>query len=230
VWDFANTPKENYPLLLHYHPLVIYRHQVCKQADVVLALLLLSKEFSLDDKRRDFDFYERVTTHDSSLSSCIFSIVASEIGYRDKAYSYFMETARLDLDNTHANTQYGVHTAAMAGTWLGVAYGFAGMRLDEAGLRFAPTLPAQWTGYRFKVQVRGALLDVAIDATGTDYRLLRGDQLNFAHAGTPVAPDSKQLFSTSTASSPTRRIITSSRGSASRTASARRSTRRSTSS
>jgi alpha,alpha-trehalose phosphorylase len=192
VWDFANTPKENYPLLLHYHPLVIYRHQVCKQADVVLALLLLSKEFSLDDKRRDFDFYERVTTHDSSLSSCIFSIVASEIGYGDKAYSYFMETARLDLDNTHANTQYGVHTAAMAGTWLGVAYGFAGMRLDEAGLRFAPTLPAQWTGYRFKVQVRGALLDVAIDATGTDYRLLRGDQLNFAHAGTPVALDAKQ--------------------------------------
>ncbi|NIA57293.1 glycoside hydrolase family 65 protein [Massilia sp. TW-1] len=192
VWDFANTPKENYPLLLHYHPLVIYRHQVCKQADVVLALLLLSKEFSLDDKRRDFEFYERVTTHDSSLSSCIFSIVASEIGDKQKAYAYFMETARLDLDNTHANTQYGVHTAAMAGTWLGVAYGFAGMRLDEAGLRFAPTLPAQWTGYRFKVQVRGALLDVAIDATGTDYRLLRGDQLNFAHAGTPVALDAQR--------------------------------------
>jgi alpha,alpha-trehalose phosphorylase len=191
-WDFANTPKENYPLLLHYHPLVIYRHQVCKQADVVLALLLLSNQFSLDDKRRDFDFYERVTTHDSSLSSCIFSIVASEIGYRDKAYSYFMETARLDLDNTHANTQYGVHTAAMAGTWLGVAYGFAGMRLDEAGLRFAPTLPDRWTGYRFKAQVRGALLEVSVDGTGTDYRLLRGDSLAFAHAGTTIELDARR--------------------------------------
>jgi alpha,alpha-trehalose phosphorylase len=191
-WDFANTPQENYPLLLNYHPLVIYRHQVCKQADVVLALLLLSNQFSLDDKRRDFDFYERVTTHDSSLSSCIFSIVASEIGYRDKAYAYFMETARLDLDNTHANTQYGVHTAAMAGTWLGVAYGFAGMRLDDAGLRFAPTLPDQWTGYRFKVQVRGALLDVAVDAAGTDYRLLRGERLAFAHGATTIALDAKQ--------------------------------------
>jgi alpha,alpha-trehalose phosphorylase len=191
-WDFASTPKENYPLLLHYHPLVIYRHQVCKQADVVLALLLLSNQFSLDDKRRDFDFYERVTTHDSSLSSCIFSIVASEIGYRDKAYSYFMETARLDIDNTHANTQYGVHTAAMAGTWLGVAYGFAGMRLDEAGLRFAPTLPDQWTGYRFKAQVRGALLEVAVDGAGADYRLLRGDRLTFAHAGTTVALDAQR--------------------------------------
>ncbi|MET0982288.1 MAG: glycoside hydrolase family 65 protein, partial [Telluria sp.] len=129
LWDFANTPKENYPLLLNYHPMVIYRHQVCKQADVVLALLLLSDEFTLDDKRRDFDYYEAVTTHDSSLSSCIFSIIASEVGYHDKVYDYFMETARLDLDDTHGNTHYGVHTAAMAGTWMGVAYGFGGMRV-----------------------------------------------------------------------------------------------------
>lgn len=182
-WDFAATPADKYPLLLHYHPLVIYRHQVCKQADVVLALLLLSNEFSLDDKRRDFDYYEAVTTHDSSLSSCIFSIVAAEVGYRDKAYAYFMETARLDLDNTHANTEYGVHTAAMAGTWLGVAYGFGGMRLDEGGLRFAPTLPERWNGYRFKVHVRGALLEVAVDAGGADYRLLAGDRLALAHHG-----------------------------------------------
>jgi alpha,alpha-trehalose phosphorylase len=186
-WDFAATPKENYPLLLHYHPLVIYRHQVCKQADVVLALLLLSNEFALEDKRRDFDFYERVTTHDSSLSSCIFSMVASEVGYHDKAYAYFMETARLDLDNTHGNTEYGVHTAAMAGTWLGVAYGFAGMRLDGAGLRFAPVLPQQWRGYRFKVHVHGALLEVEVGADGVGYRLLQGDSLQFLHRGRTVA-------------------------------------------
>ncbi len=191
-WDFAGTPAENYPLLLHYHPLVIYRHQVCKQADVVLALMLLSNQFSLDDKRRDFDFYERVTTHDSSLSSCIFSIVASEVGYRDKAYAYFMETARLDLDNTHANTQTGVHTAAMAGTWLGVAYGFGGMRLDEDGLRFAPALPDKWTGYRFKVHVRGALLEVAVDAAGAEYRLLEGGRLALAHRGRAVELTTEQ--------------------------------------
>jgi alpha,alpha-trehalose phosphorylase len=186
-WDFANTPAENYPLLLNYHPLVIYRHQVCKQADVVLALLLLSNEFSLEDKRRDFDFYERVTTHDSSLSSCIFSMVASEVGYHDKAYAYFMETARLDLDNTHGNTQYGVHTAAMAGTWLGVAYGFAGMRIDAAGLRFAPVLPEKWRGYRFKVHVHGALMEVEVDAAGVCYRLLQGEGLHFAHHGRALA-------------------------------------------
>ncbi|KLU37544.1 glycoside hydrolase [Massilia sp. WF1] len=192
-WDFANTPQENYPLLLHYHPLVIYRRQVCKQADVVLALLLLSNEFSLDDKRRDFDYYERVTTHDSSLSSCIFSIVASEVGYHDKAYAYFMETARLDLDNTHGNTEYGVHTAAMAGTWLGVAYGFAGMRIDDAGLRFAPVLPEKWQGYRFKVHVHGALLGVEVDAGGAAvYRLLQGTELSLSHRGRKLTLSAQQ--------------------------------------
>jgi alpha,alpha-trehalose phosphorylase len=186
-WDFAGTPAENYPLLLNYHPMVIYRHQVCKQADVVLALLLLSARFGQDDKRRDFDYYEAVTTHDSSLSSCIFSIVAAEVGYADKAYDYFMETARLDLDDTHGNTCHGVHTAAMAGTWLGVAYGFGGMRTDGGSLRFAPTLPARWQGYRFRIQLRGCLLEVGVNGAGTTYRLAQGEALQFTHHGKPVA-------------------------------------------
>jgi alpha,alpha-trehalose phosphorylase len=187
VWDFAATPKDRYPLLLHYHPMVIYRHQVCKQADVVLALLLLSDQFTLADKRRDFDYYEAVTTHDSSLSSCIFSIVAAEVGYHDKAYDYFMETARLDLDDTHGNTHYGVHTAAMAGTWMGVAYGFAGMRVNGGGLRFAPTLPAQWQHYQFKIQLRGAMLQVRVGRDQVEYTLLQGDALSFTHRGVTVA-------------------------------------------
>ncbi len=187
AWDFAATPKENYPLLLNYHPLVIYRHQVCKQADVVLALLLLSEQFTLADKKRDFDYYEAVTTHDSSLSSCIFSIIASEVGYAAKAYDYFMETARLDLDDTHGNTHYGVHTAAMAGTWMGVAYGFAGMRVTDGALRFAPTLPAKWTHYSFKIHIRGALLQVRVDAAQTEYTLLQGDALQFRHRTERVA-------------------------------------------
>jgi alpha,alpha-trehalose phosphorylase len=187
VWDFANTPKENYPLLLNYHPMVIYRHQVCKQADVVLALLLLSDQFTLEDKRRDFDYYEAVTTHDSSLSSCIFSIIAAEVGYQDKAYDYFMETARLDLDDTHGNTHYGVHTAAMAGTWMGVAYGFAGMRVVGGELHFAPSLPKQWQHYTFKIHFKGALLEVHVEPGRTDYRLLQGELLDFTHGGEHVA-------------------------------------------
>ncbi|GGY93081.1 glycoside hydrolase family 65 protein [Pseudoduganella plicata] len=185
-WDFDSTPPDKYPLLLNYHPMVIYRHQVCKQADVVLALLLLSDRFTLEDKRRDFDYYEAVTTHDSSLSSCIYSIIAAEVGYQDKAYDYFMETARMDLDDTHGNTRYGVHTAAMAGTWLGVAYGFGGMRVADGDVRFAPTLPAQWRSYRFHIHLHGCLLRVAVDARGTTYTLLRGDALRFHHRDKPV--------------------------------------------
>jgi alpha,alpha-trehalose phosphorylase len=187
VWDFASTPKENYPLLLNYHPMVIYRHQVCKQADVVLALLLLGDQFTLEDKRRDFDYYEAVTTHDSSLSSCIFSIIAAEVGYPDKAYDYFMETARLDLDDTHGNTHYGVHTAAMAGTWMGVAYGFAGMRVVRGELHFAPALPKQWQHYTFKIHFKGCLLEVHVEPGRAEYRLLQGETLEFTHGSDSVA-------------------------------------------
>ena len=180
-WNFDGAAEDVGPLLLHYHPLVIYRYQVCKQADVILALLLLGQWFDLEDKRRDFDYYEAVTTHDSSLSACIFGIVAAEIGYRDKAYDYFMATARLDLDDTHGNTETGVHTAAMAGTWMGVVYGFAGMRLQDGTLRFAPYLPETWTHYQFNVRFHGELLRVHVDRGQTVYTLLEGDALSFLH-------------------------------------------------
>jgi len=193
TWDFAGTPKDHYPLLLHYHPLVIYRYQVCKQADVVLALLLLGNWFSLEEKRRDFDYYERVTTHDSSLSSCIFSIIASEIGYHDTAYDYFMHTARMDLDNVQGNTEYGVHTAAMAGTWLAVVYGFAGMRVFDGSLGFAPHLPKHWSGYQFKIRFKRRLLRVRVSDTAAEYSLLEGDAIALQHETqvvtlTPDAP------------------------------------------
>lgn len=186
VWDIAATPRDHFPLLLHYHPLVIYRHQVCKQADVVLALMLLSERFTLDEKRRDFDYYEAVTTHDSSLSACVFGIIASEVGYREKAYDYFMETARMDLDNSHGNTQYGVHTAAMAGSWMGLVYGFAGLRAHSGTVSFSPTLPEQWGHYRFKIRVGGQLLQVQVEKTETEYRLLEGDALSIDHCGRPL--------------------------------------------
>jgi alpha,alpha-trehalose phosphorylase len=191
-WDISTTPADKFPLLLHFHPLVIYRHQVCKQADVVLALLLLSDEFSRGEKRRDFDFYERVTTHDSSLSSCIFSIIAAEVGHEAKAYDYFMETARLDLDDRHGNTGHGIHTAAMAGTWLGVAYGFGGLRLVDGVAHFEPRLPSRWNSYRFQVQLHGCWLQVRVSAGGVEYRLAGGDALEFVHCGAPVRVSAAQ--------------------------------------
>src|SRR5699024_4624720 len=115
VWDLAATPPEQKPLLLHFHPLVIYRFQVLKQADVVLALLLASNEFGLDEKRRDFDYYDALTTGDSTLSAVVQSIIAAEVGYRDLAYRYFDHALRVDLDDLHGNAADGVHIASTGG-------------------------------------------------------------------------------------------------------------------
>lgn len=186
VWDFAGTPAENYPLLLHYHPLVIYRHQVCKQADVVLALFLRGDLFPKAVKRRDFDYYEAITTHDSSLSTCIHSIIASEVGLSERAYEFFMDTARMDIDNTHGNTFHGVHTAAMGGTWMSVVHGFAGLRARNGELHFAPSLPASWSRYRFRLVDHGRTLEVAVSAAGIEFRLIGGEAIRLFHRGEPI--------------------------------------------
>ena len=181
VWDFENIPRENYPLLLHYHPLVIYRHQVCKQADVVLALFLLGHKFSLEQKRRDYEYYEKVTTHDSSLSACIFSIVANDIGYHEEAYDYFIKTARMDLDDYQGNTHHGVHTANMAGSWMCIVNGFAGMRVYDDILSFKPYIHPDWESYSFKIAYRGRLIKLTIRSGETSYELLGGNELEIAH-------------------------------------------------
>lgn len=180
-WNFKNTPKENYPLLLHYHPLVIYRHQVCKQADLVLAQFLLSDKFSKEQKKRDFDFYEKITTHDSSLSTCIFSIMANEVGYKNKAIEYFLKTARMDLDDHKGNTKDGIHAANMAGTWMGVVNGFAGMREYGKVLKFEPYIPESWNEYNFKINFKNRLVNVTIDKNYTKYELLEGEPIAIIH-------------------------------------------------
>lgn len=177
VWDFDNTPKEKYPLLLHYHPLTIYRYQVCKQADTVLAHFLLEDEQSEETIKRSYDYYEGITTHDSSLSSCIFSIMASKIGNVEKAYEYFIETARLDLDNTHGNTKDGLHMANMGGTWMSIVYGFAGMRLKESGLSLAPAIPQDWQKYAFRLNFRGRLIGVSIGKDSVMLELVEGEAI-----------------------------------------------------
>ncbi len=186
IWDFEHTPPENYPLLIHYHPLVIYRYQVCKQADLVLAMFLLGHKFTREQIRRNYDYYEKVTTHDSSLSTCIFSIVASEIGYHDRAYEYFMNTARMDLDDTHHNVNAGIHAANMAGTWMCLVNGFAGMRTHGDVLSFRPALPKGWQEYTFKITYRGRLLRVTVSKASVTYELVKGDNLAFVHDDQPL--------------------------------------------
>jgi alpha,alpha-trehalose phosphorylase len=183
VWDFAGTPPENYPLLLHYHPLNVYRFQVLKQPDVVLAQVLLPERFTTAEKKRNFDYYDPLTTGDSSLAPCIQSVAAADLGDTERAYSYFRQTARMDLDDVGGNTAAGVHTAAMAGTWMSLVYGFAGMRDRGTRLCFDPRLPARLTGMCIRLRIHGRLLEFKVDHSNATYELLEGDQLSISHRG-----------------------------------------------
>ncbi len=181
VWDFEHTPSDHYPLLLHYHPLVIYRYQVLKQADVVLAEFLQGDQFTTEQKQRDFDYYEKITTHDSSLSPCIYSIMAAELGDLEKAYRYFAQTARMDLDDYNGNVKDGIHTASMGGTWLALVAGFGGLREYDGQLLFRPVLPPKWQGYEFRVHFQGRLIEIIVDQTGVAYHLLHGEDIMIKH-------------------------------------------------
>lgn len=180
-WDFAGTPRDKYPLLLHFHPLVIYRHRVLKQPDLVLAQFLLSGEFTAAEKRRNFAFYERLTTGDSSLSHCIQSIMACEGGDTAKAESYFDKTARMDLEDVHGNTRDGIHTAAMAGSWMSVVYGFAGFRDWRGQWRFSPSLPRRWQRLSFRLCLGDSLLGVELTRDRARYSLAEGGPLELIH-------------------------------------------------
>src|SRR5690606_34469050 len=173
-WDFANTPADKYPLLLHYHPLVIYRYQVLKQADVVLALLLLDDAIPQAQKQRDLAYYEPLTTHDSSLSSCIHSILFAETGDTARAHEFFGDSARMDLDNHHANAEFGVLIACMVGSWMWLVMGFAGVRPRHDGLYFNPQLPAQLPCLSFRLNYRGRVLQFSADRQQASYQLLSG--------------------------------------------------------
>lgn len=178
VWDIKNTPEEDFPLLLHYHPLHLYRHQVCKQADTVLAHFIFEDTQSVETIRKSFDYYEKVTTHDSSLSTCIFSIVASKLGLVDKAYEYFGDSAKLDLFNTHKNTKDGIHTANMGGNYMAIVYGFGGLRIKEDGIFFAPILPKQWDEYRFRINYEDSQIQVEVSKNQCSFTLVKGSVKN----------------------------------------------------
>jgi alpha,alpha-trehalose phosphorylase len=176
-WDFTNTPKDKYPLLLHLHPLVIYRHQVLKQADTLLALLLAPDEIDPSLKRNCFDYYEPINTHDSTLSTCVHGVIANEVGYTDKAYEYYQTTLHLDLDDSHHNTYYGVHTAAMGGIWMGAIQGFAGLRYANGELSFRPALPSQWQSLTFRLRYRNRVIEVCLNADGSHFTVLKGEPI-----------------------------------------------------
>jgi alpha,alpha-trehalose phosphorylase len=181
-WDFQNTPQDHYPLLLHYHPLNIYRHQVLKQPDLLLAMHLLHDRFTNAERKRNFEFYNPLTTGDSSLSPCIQSVTAANFGDTELAYHYFMKTARMDLDDINKNVKHGLHLAAMGGTWVSLIYGFAGLQDSDGRIRFFPRLPSEWQRFCFRLIVQeDHLLQVDIGTKAVTYSLLEGADLTIEH-------------------------------------------------
>ena len=186
VWDFKNTPRDQYPLLLHFHPLEIYRRQVIKQADVVLGMFLLGQKYSRDQKQRNFDYYDPLTTGDSSLSVGIQSILAAEIGYAQKALAYANYAVLMDLGNVEGNVKDGCHIASMGASWMVLVNGFGGMRDYDGVLSFDPRLPESFKKLRFLLTFRGQLLEVSIESETVTYLLQEGSVLTIKHQGKEI--------------------------------------------
>ncbi|WP_433687699.1 glycoside hydrolase family 65 protein [Micromonospora carbonacea] len=170
-WDFADTAEDDYPLLLHFPYLELYRHQVVKQADLVLAMLRCPGEFTAEEKARNFAYYEARTVRDSSLSAPVQAVLAAEVGHLDLAYDLFAEAALHDLADLGDKTADGLHLAALAGAWLVVAQGFGGLRDDRGVLSFDPRLPRRLRRVVFSLRWHGQRLRVTLTPDGVRYEL-----------------------------------------------------------
>jgi alpha,alpha-trehalose phosphorylase len=186
AWDFARTSAEQYPLLLHFPYFELYRKQVTKQADLVLAMHLCGEAFTADQKARNFDYYEPLTVRDSSLSACTQAVMAAEVGHLDLAFDYLGEAALMDLQDLENNTRDGVHIASLAGTWIALVSGFGGLRHRDGMVSFAPRLPEGLTRLAFTLLLRGRRLRVEITRSRARYILAEGEPLEILHHGRAV--------------------------------------------
>jgi alpha,alpha-trehalose phosphorylase len=186
-WDFESTPPEHYPLLLHVPYFDLYRKQVVKQADLVLAMALRPDAFTHEQMERNFAYYEAITVRDSSLSACTQAVMAAWTGHLDLAFDYLAESALVDLNNLAGNSDHGVHIASMAGTWTAVVTGFGGMRCDSDGLRFFPRLPPALSRISFGLNWHGRQLRVEIRAEEAEYKLVSGPPMRLQHHGESLA-------------------------------------------
>jgi alpha,alpha-trehalose phosphorylase len=186
-WDFAAMTDEDYPLLLHHPYFDLYRKQVVKQADLVLAMHLQPDAFTAEQKARNFAYYERLTVRDSSLSACIQAVIAAQVGQPGLAYDYLAEGALIDLDSRHEDTRSGLHIAALAGSWVAVVEGLGGMRRANGELGFSPRLPEPLTRLAFSVSDRGRVLRVEVGPGQAVYRLTTDDgPMKIRHFGSLV--------------------------------------------
>ncbi|GGO45826.1 glycoside hydrolase family 65 protein [Streptomyces lasiicapitis] len=185
-WDFAATRPDQYPLMLHFPYFDLYRKQVIKQADLVLAMYTCAGFFDEEHLARNFAYYEPLTVRDSSLSACCQAVIAARTGHLGLAYDYLVEAALMDLDDLENNTRDGLHIASLAGTWTALVAGFGGMRQNGDTLEFTPRLPQNLSRIAFNVQALGRCLRVEVHATAVTYTLLTGAELTISHYGEPL--------------------------------------------
>jgi len=185
-WDFAGTRPDQYPLFLHFPYFDLYRKQVVKQADLVLAMHLRGDAFSAEEKARNFAYYEAITVRDSSLSSCTQAVIAAEVGHMQLAYDYLGEAALMDLDDLEHNVRDGVHMGSLAGTWMAAVAGLGGMRHHGDSLGFAPRLPRGIRRLTFRMTFLDRLIRVRIGHSRVTYDLVQGKPFTFDHYGKPV--------------------------------------------
>lgn len=186
VWDLDATPRDHFPLLLHYHPLVIYRYQVVKQADIVLAMFLLGDQFTPEQKRRNFEYYDPLTTGDSSLSAGIQSIVAAEVGLETEALRYFTYALLIDLADVSESAAEGVHIASAGSTWMALIFGFGGVRDFGGRLTFDPHLPAAWESLEFSLRFQDRQIRVLLTHRVESFTLEEGDPIEITVRGGPL--------------------------------------------
>jgi alpha,alpha-trehalose phosphorylase len=186
IWDFAQTPQHQYPLLLNFPYFDLYRKQVVKQADLVLAMHLRGDAFTPEQKARNFAYYEALTVRDSSLSACTQAVIAAEVGQLQLAYDYLGEAALVDLHDLHHNVQSGLHMASLAGAWLALVAGFGGMRVQNGSLRFSPRLPDELERLAFRLLFQDRRISIEVTATAATYRLLDGPPLTVHHHGEKI--------------------------------------------
>jgi alpha,alpha-trehalose phosphorylase len=185
VWDFANTKPDQYPLMLHFPYFDLYRKQVVKQADLVLAMHLRGHAFDEGQKLRNFAYYERLTVRDSSLSAATQAVIAAELGHMDLAYDYLAETALIDVRDLQRNTRTGVHMASLAGAWTALVAGFCGLRMvpddGEGTLAFCPRLPVAITRLRVNLCYRGRRFSLEVTPREATYELNEGEGVPLFH-------------------------------------------------
>ena len=193
--DLQQFPPEQIPVYKHWAYIKIFRHNMVKQPDVLNLMYFYSQDYTLEEKRANYEFYEARTIHESSLSPSLHAILAAELGKLDEAYTFFSYGARMDLDNYNRNTDQGLHVTSAAGVWASMIFGFGGMRTDGDVLIFRPTLPDQWKSYRFRVCYQGAVIEVRVNSEQVEFQVISGPSVDIRVYGKSETLDAQGITS-----------------------------------